>query len=325
MTTRIGAIDIGTNSVLLLIAEPDGEGRLRRVVDRATITRLGQGVDATGQLAPQAVARTLACIDDYAEELRAHEVDRIGAVGTSAMRDARGGEAFMAAFAERVGVRPEVISGEREAALTFDGAITGLSPEQLELEADGRVAVFDVGGGSTEVIVGRRGAEGVTIDQAVSLDVGAVRLTERHAHHDPPTALELAAIRDDVRRLASDAPTLTGLPLVGVAGTVTTIAAVVRGDRSYDAESVHGLRLSSEQLADCLAQLSSCDLERRREIPGLDPARADVIIAGGCIVDEIRALAEVNTLTVSDRGVRWGLAREIATRPRAPGFLHATR
>jgi len=313
---RVAAIDIGTNSVLLLVAEVGSDGSLRRLVDRATITRLGQGVDRSGELASEAVARTLACIDDYADEIREHGVDIVGAVGTSAMRDARGSDAFVAGFEQRVGVVPEVISGRREAELTFDGALTGLTVHGND---EGRVAVFDVGGGSTEIIVGHaQGGTDGRIDEAISLDVGAVRLTERHVATDPPTAHELEAIRRDVRAALADAPELTGIPLVGVAGTVTTVAAVVGGLQRYEPDTVHGCTITEGELADCVTRLAAVDLAARRQVPGLDPGRADVIIAGALIVDEVRDKAQARALVVSDRGVRYGLAKELAVGRRAP-------
>ena len=309
--TRVAAIDIGTNSVLLLIAEHDDAGRLRRVIDLATITRIGQGVDETGALAPAAIERTLLCIDRYAAAIREHEVDVVAAVGTSALRDATGSDEFVAAFEQRVGARPEVISGEREAALTFDGALTGLPLSR----AEGPVAVFDVGGGSTEIIVGRPATEArpSRIDEAVSLNVGAVRMTERHIRSDPPRPDELEAVRADVRSALAAAPSLRSMPLVGVAGTVTTLGAVVRGLESYEPDVVHGAALSASELAKAIAELASLALAARREVEGLDPGRADVIVAGALVVDEVRAFAEAHRLTISDRGVRYGLARELLT------------
>lgn len=311
---RVAAIDIGTNSVLLLIAEPGDDGSLRRVLDLATITRIGQGVDRTGELATEAIARTLGCIDRYASAIREHDVRRVAAVGTSALRDARGSDDFVAAFEARVGVRPEIISGEREATLTFDGALTGLALT----EANERVAVFDVGGGSTEIIVGRpiADAEGAQIEHVVSLNVGAVRMTERHIRSDPPTSSELEAIRIDVRAALDDAPHITGaslagIPLVGVAGTVTTVGAVVAGLEAYEPDVVHGATLGRSELTQTIGRLAALDLAARREVPGLDPGRADVIVAGALVVDEVRARARADALTISDRGVRYGLAREL--------------
>jgi exopolyphosphatase/guanosine-5'-triphosphate,3'-diphosphate pyrophosphatase len=301
---RVAAVDIGTNSVLLLVAEGDGAD-LRRVHDACTITRLGQGVDRTGVLADAAVERTLACLAGYAGVARDLGVERIAAVGTSAMRDARGGERFLEAAERLLGVRPEVVSGEREAALTFDGALVGLGIE-------GPVAVFDVGGGSTEVIVGRTDAAGGHIDRAVSLDIGSVRLTERHVHGDPPAEAELAAVRADVDTALASAPGVAGTPLVGVAGTVTTLAAISLELERYVGAAVHGTRLAREELGRLRALLAGMPLAERRAVRGLEPNRADVIVAGAAIVEAVCAWAGARALTVSDGGVRWGVARALA-------------
>lgn len=303
MKPRVATIDIGTNSVLLLVAARDGE-HVRPLLERATITRLGEGVDATGELSPDARARTLDCLADYARELAPFEVDAIAAVGTSAMRDARGGAAFCEEVERVLGVRPEVVSGEREARLTFDGALMGLDPE-------GVLAVFDIGGGSTEIIVGARVGRGRgTLARAVSLDVGAVRLTERHVRHDPPTREELDAIRSDVRRALTSAPSLQGRPLVGVAGTVTTLTAYVHGVAPYDARRVHGALLARSELGSAIERLASMTLEERRLEAAIEPKRADVIVAGAVIADAICEAAGADRLLASDRGVRWGLALE---------------
>ena len=176
---RVAAIDIGTNSVLLLIAELR-DGTLVPILERAEITRLGRGVDATRTLDPDAVERTLACLASFAEDIARADVIHVAAVGTSAMRDARGGEGFRARAAEILGVEPQVISGEEEAELTFAGALSGLALR-------GPVTLFDLGGGSTEIIRGAAGATD-TVERAASLDIGSVRLTERHITADPPPA-----------------------------------------------------------------------------------------------------------------------------------------
>jgi exopolyphosphatase / guanosine-5'-triphosphate,3'-diphosphate pyrophosphatase len=300
---RVAAVDIGTNSVLLLIVE-DAGGKLVRLHDACTITRLGQGVDESGVLADEALERTLACLESYAAVIRESQVERVGAVGTSAMRDARGGDRFLAEAERLLGVRPEVISGAREAALTFDGALAGL-------ELAGRVAVFDVGGGSTEVIVGELAPDGPRIESAVSLDIGSVRLTERHVKSDPPAPSELAAVRADVLEALATAPDARGLPLVGVAGTVTTLAAVARGIEPYDGSAVHGLRLARVEVGALAARLAGTPLAERRALRGLEPARADVIVAGATIVDAVCGWAGASALVASDGGVRWGVARAL--------------
>jgi exopolyphosphatase/guanosine-5'-triphosphate,3'-diphosphate pyrophosphatase len=301
--TRVAAIDIGTNSVLLLVAERRGAD-LVPIVERARITRLGRGVDATRALDPAAAEATLACLADYAAEIARAGAGRLSVVGTSAMRDARGGEGFVARARELLGVEPRVISGDEEAALTFEGALVGLG-------IHGPVTVFDLGGGSTEIIRG----EGDAVHRAVSLDVGSVRLTERHLRSDPPHPDEIAAVRADARAALASAGGLaggSGSVLVGVAGTVTTLAAFARGVVPYDAARVHGLRLSAAEIARAAGELAGMPLSARRALAAIDPKRADVIVAGAVLVEEILAWAGAGELVVSDRGVRWGLARRLA-------------
>jgi exopolyphosphatase/guanosine-5'-triphosphate,3'-diphosphate pyrophosphatase len=299
---RVAAIDIGTNSTLLLVAEKRGDD-LVPVVERATITRLGRGVDASRTLDPGAVADTLACLAEYAQEIQRAGATRVAAVGTSAMRDARGGEDFRARARELLGVEPRVISGDEEAALTFAGALSGLG-------LAGEVVVFDLGGGSTEIL---RGPAGGPAREGKSLDIGSVRLTERHVRVDPPRADELAAVRADARAaLATLAFAGGSADVVGVAGTVTTLAAYALDVAPYDPARVHGARLSLETLAAATARLAAMPLAERRSQRAIDPKRADVIVAGGLVVEEILAWAGARELVVSDRGVRWGLARRLA-------------
>lgn len=301
---RVAAIDIGTNSVLLLVAEKQGAG-IVRICDIATITRLGEGVDATGELAGAAIERTLACLKSYAERIRAEGATKIGVVGTSAMRDAGQGSKLIEEATALLGVAPEVISGDREAELTFEGALTAL-------DTTGKVAVFDIGGGSTEIIVGTQLASGATLKHAVSLDIGSVRLTERHIAHDPPQQRELEDLRGTVRDMLAGAPEIRDVPLVGVAGTVTTLAAIANEIDPYDGGMVHGSILTRMDLDDLLAKLAGCTLEERKAIAGLHPKRADVIVAGTIIADAICERADASRMIVSDRGVRWGLAKELA-------------
>ncbi|MDC0748801.1 Ppx/GppA phosphatase family protein [Polyangium mundeleinium] len=310
---RFAAIDIGTNSVLLLVVEQRGDD-LVPIVERATITRLGQGVDATRKLAPEAVTRTLDCLAKYGEELRAAGASKIAAVGTSAMRDASGGDAFRAEAKARLGVEPRVVSGREEAELTFEGALSGLG-------LSGPVTVFDVGGGSTEIVTGDA-AGGLA--RATSLDIGSVRLTERHVKSDPPTAAELEAVRADVRASLERTGFSPSGALVGVAGTVTTLASYARDVFPYDASRVHGARLSQDEVVRAVGSLATMPLVERRTLQTIKPERADVIVAGGVLVAEVLAWASearaLHTpavestveLVVSDRGVRWGLARRLA-------------
>lgn len=304
MSERVAAIDIGTNTVLLLVAER-ADGELRAVSDRATITRLGQGVDRTRRLDVDASGRTLRCLEQYARELEHAGVTRLCAVGTSALRDASGGSDFLDAAERILGERPRVISGEGEADLTFEGALSGLSLE-------GSVTVFDVGGGSTEIITGSAGASPRAL-RTVSLDIGSVRLFERHVQSDPPNALELRRVVDDIERaLQSAPPPDASSTLVGVAGTVTTLAAIELGLSSYEPERVHGFRFPAESLIAVADRLAKLTLEQRRRLAGLEPKRADVIVVGSEIVRCVLAWSGAKELVVSDRGVRWGVAQRLA-------------
>jgi exopolyphosphatase/guanosine-5'-triphosphate,3'-diphosphate pyrophosphatase len=298
---RLATLDIGTNTVLLLVADAT-PGGLLPVLERATITRLGQGVDRTRELAPEATARTLACLRDYAADLSRLGVTDVAAVGTSALRDARGGAELVAEAKAILGVAPLVIAGEREAELTFRGALSGL-------DVSGPVTVFDVGGGSTELVTGD--AER-TITSAVSVDIGSVRLFERHVTTDPPSSAELERVRVAVDRALAGVATSRRGTLVGVAGTVTTLAAIALELETYDPARVHGQTLDIASVRSLVAGLASMPLDARKKLRGLEPARADVIVVGSVIVERVMALTRSDTLVVSDRGVRWGLLEELS-------------
>lgn len=301
---RIGAIDIGTNTVLLLVAEGD-PSRLSAIAEHATITRLGAGVDRTGLLAPDSIDRTLAALRDYSTILLEHGVTHAEAVCTSAARDAKNGDEFLERAARALGVMPRIIDGHEEARLTFDGALT-------DLPVDGEVTVFDIGGGSLEIILGTRasGLATTVVMNSTSLDIGSVRLTERHIAKDPPTATELQAVCADVDRSLATVSFRPTTELVGVAGTVTTLASVDQGLTVYDSGLVHGSRLSRRTIEELVSELASMPLRARQRVTGLPAARADVIVAGGLILLRVLHFAQTEDLLVSDRGVRWGLARQ---------------
>jgi len=305
---RAATIDIGTNSVLLLVADSEG-GALRPVLERATVTRLGEGVDRNRRLLDTACERTLACLADYAAVLRELGITRLDAVGTSAMRDAQGGQEFVARAAAILGVAPRVIDGNEEARLTFAGALSGL-------QLSGQVTVFDIGGGSTEIIVGTTGAANASersIREAVSLNIGSVRLFERHLHNDPPTPAEMQSVQRDIALALAAAPKPEpNATLVGVAGTVTQLAALELELTAYDATRVHGYTLTRDAVARLAARLASLDLAARRALPGMEPARADVLVVGSAIAQAVLQWSGAAELVVSDRGVRWGLAEELA-------------
>ncbi len=290
--TRAAAVDIGTNTVLLAIAERRGE-LLLPLCERARVTRLGAGVDRTRRIAPTARARTLACLGEFGALIARHDVEQIDAVGTSALRDASADPSFLDEAEQALGARPRVVSGNEEAELTFHGSLSGLS-------SSGPVLVFDVGGGSTEVVFGT--ADG-SIEHAHSLDIGSVRLFERHVMSDPPSHGELQAVRQAVKSaLATIAVPAVPFELIGVAGTVTTLGAL-----ACPGTPLHGARLERARVEAQAERLARLPLSLRLGLADLDPGRADVIPVGGAIVSEVMAWCGAAALTVSERGVRWGL------------------
>jgi len=295
---RFAAIDIGTNSLLMTIAEGSADNP-RVLADRATVTRLGEGVDASGKLTPEAILRTLEVIKRYAEEARAVGA-RIVAVGTSALRDAENARVFLDPATAHVGGEIEIIDGKREAELTFRGALSGIA-------YPGTVTVVDIGGGSTEIV---RGQDGKVIE-SVSLNIGSVRLTERHLKSDPPSDGEMEALDRNLTAVIEGSPVQPTAPLVGIAGTVTTLAAVARKMVDYDGSEVHGTRLMTEEIRELIAGFRSTRApDRVARFPGLQPGRADVIIAGAQILLRLAERARTSQITVSDRGVRWGILVE---------------
>jgi exopolyphosphatase/guanosine-5'-triphosphate,3'-diphosphate pyrophosphatase len=308
MSARVAAIDIGTNTVLMLVAERR-DGEVVAVEEHAEITRLGEGVDGRRSLSEAAVARTLAVLERYADRARALGVGRTAAVATSAARDAGNGPAFRVRAVDILGGPVDVASGGREASLTFRGALGG-----LRIEPGARVAVIDVGGGSTEVVVGA--ADG-PIEWAHSFDVGSVRLHERHVRTDPPTAREQGAVRTDARASYS-APRPPQGPfaaVVAIAGTATTYAAIDLELADYAAAPPHGHALSLGALDALVERLAALPLELRRRVTGLEPKRADVIVPGGIVLSEAARALAAEKLVISDRGVRWGLAAELLDPP----------
>jgi exopolyphosphatase/guanosine-5'-triphosphate,3'-diphosphate pyrophosphatase len=308
---RVATIDIGTNSVLLLVAEQTPRG-LMAIEERATVTRLGQGVDQTRTLSPSALARTNACLTDYAERIRLHGADRIAVVGTSALRDASGGEGLASFVQARLGTVLRVITGLEEARLTFLGAVSGLDG----LPPGGQQCAFDVGGGSTEVVQAHWESEGrFVLDFQESFDVGSVRLTERFIKTDPPRADELDAIERALDETFAVLPPLASdPPPIGIAGTVTTLAAVSLQLETYDGQRVHGVTLELAEIQRIVSLLAAARLDDRRRFAGLHPGRADVIVAGGLVVLAMLRRLGAKAMRVSDRGLRWGLAQELVSR-----------
>jgi exopolyphosphatase/guanosine-5'-triphosphate,3'-diphosphate pyrophosphatase len=297
----LATIDIGTNTTLLLVASADGPD-VTVLEDRAEITRLGRGIGKSGALDGEAIARTLAVLREFAAAARRHDA-RIAAIGTEALRRAPNAAAFLDPAAEILGTQVEVIDGEREAALTFRAVAASFPDLQT-----GPLAVVDIGGGSTEIVL----ATGGQVSFRTSLPLGSVRLTEAFIHHDPPTAAERAAIVDAIDSAIRRVPfPEQATALVGVAGTVTSVAAMALALASYDPARVHGYRLTRLELDREIARLAAATQVERERMVGLDPRRADVILAGAIILARIAASAHATEVRVSDRGIRWGLFHEL--------------
>lgn len=313
--TRVAAIDCGTNSIRLLIADvgrSNGATTLTDVVREMRVVRLGQGVDATGELAPEALERTFAATADYAGLIREHGAGKVRFVATSASRDARNRDVFVDGIRNLLGVEPEVITGREEAALSFAGASSVLPV------LDGQeVLVVDLGGGSTEFVLGT--AAGVTA--AKSVDIGCVRLTERHLRADPPTAEQRAAAEADVdeaiARAAEDVPLERATAVVGVAGSVTTITAHALGLPGYAPEVIHGTELPVEAIRAASADLLSMSRSDRAALPYMHPGRVDVIGAGALvwsrIMERISGMTggRIATATASEHDILDGIALSI--------------
>jgi exopolyphosphatase/guanosine-5'-triphosphate,3'-diphosphate pyrophosphatase len=302
---RYAAIDVGTNTVLLLVAERRG-GAFVPLLERAEITRLGRGVDASGRLDPAAIRETVAVLAEYAGAARDLGARVVACAATSAARDAANGAEFFAEARARAGLEPEVIAGDEEARLVWRSA-------WRDFGRDGEpLAVLDVGGGSTELSFG----DGPEPRGRASLQVGAVRLTERHVRGDPPSADEVARLRAAAREAVRPfgAMGVQGGRLVAVAGTVTTLAAVAQALPAYDAEKVHGSALALSEVERLAGALAALTVHERAALPGMEPKRADVILAGAIVLAEATRAAGFDRLTVSDRGVRWGLLYERAER-----------
>ncbi|WP_244931754.1 exopolyphosphatase [Nocardioides sp. W7] len=298
----VAAIDCGTNTIKLLV------GDLPEVAVRETrMVRLGQGVDATGRLADEALVRAFAALDEYAELVRRHDVpvENIRFCATSATRDAANAAVFAAGVRERLGVDPEVLSGVEEAALSFAGAVRELRTRPVE-----PVLVVDIGGGSTELILGDTSPQ-----VACSLDIGSVRLHERHVRSDPASMDEVHACVRDIDTALESAPVdiAAAASVVGVAGTVTTIAAGVLGLPAYDRDAIDQVRLSFDDVHAMVGRLVGMTVSERLELPWMHPGRADVIDAGALILSRVLLRASVDELVVSEAdildGIAWSIAR----------------
>src|SRR5436190_3216694 len=288
---RVGVVDLGTNSTRLLVADVH-DGRVDEVARKVTITRLGEGVDGRRKLLPLPIARVRNVLADYRRELEELGAERVLTIGTSSVRDAENGEAFLGEIEWSYGFTTRLLSGDEEAALTQRGVSDGRA-------LDAHTLVLDVGGGSTELILD---------GERTSLDIGSVRLSERFLHSDPPTGNELAAAAGAVAL-----PALQPAAAIGVAGTVTTLAALELG--GYDRERVHGYRITRETVERQLGRLASLPLSQRRELPGLEPERAPVIVGGALIVRQVLDRYGLDAIEASERDLLHGAALEAAKLP----------
>jgi exopolyphosphatase/guanosine-5'-triphosphate,3'-diphosphate pyrophosphatase len=314
---RVAAIDCGTNSIRLLVADvttSDGGGRWLRDVHREMrVVRLGQGVDATGELHPDAIARTRAALVDYTNVLRRKGTERVRMVATSATRDAANKDAFFDMTREVLGVEAEVITGDEEARLSFTGAVS-------DLEADaGPFLVADIGGGSTELVLGSWDGVRGDVEAARSVDIGCVRLTERCLHSDPPTEAQVEdavrVTRDVLAEAFAAVPTARTKTWIGVAGTVTTLVALAKELPRYDPEEIHLARLSIDQIRETTAKLLTMSHDERAALGPMHPGRVDVICGGALVV---RTLADhlesqgVTELVASEHDILDGIAFALA-------------
>jgi exopolyphosphatase/guanosine-5'-triphosphate,3'-diphosphate pyrophosphatase len=301
---RVAAIDCGTNSIRLLIADIDGSN-LREVVRDMEIVRLGQGVDETGQFHPDAIARTLAAVDKFAAVIAKRGVEKIRFCATSATRDATNRHLFIDGVRDRLGIELEVISGDEEAALSFAGAIKDLDP------SNGPFLVVDIGGGSTEFVFGTS-----TVEAARSVNIGCVRMTERHFANDPVTTEQIELARTDIQAAIAQAtavvPITKAKTLVAVAGTATTVAAAALELPEYDRYTIHLSRISAQQTHDAAVMFATSTREQRLALGYMHPGRVDVIAAGSLVLSEIMKATGATEFVASESDILDGMAFSLA-------------
>ncbi|MBT2396391.1 Ppx/GppA phosphatase family protein [Streptomyces sp. ISL-100] len=312
--TRVAAIDCGTNSIRLLVADANPvTGELVEIDRRMQIVRLGQDVDRTGRLAPEALERTFAACREYAEAIKAHGAEKTRFVATSASRDAENRDEFVRGVLDILGVEPEVITGDQEAEFSFTGATKELAGRE---DLTGPYLVVDIGGGSTEFVVG----DG-HVRAARSVDIGCVRMTERHLTRDgvvtdPPTPGQITAIRADIRAaldLAEETvPLREAHTLVGLAGSVTTVGAIALGLQAYDSEAIHHSRVPYERVKEITGDLLAATHDERAAIPVMHPGRVDVIGAGALVLLEIMERTGAREVVVSEHDILDGIGWSIA-------------
>jgi exopolyphosphatase/guanosine-5'-triphosphate,3'-diphosphate pyrophosphatase len=299
---RVAAIDVGTNSTRLLVAE-ERQGGYRSIDRRMVITRLGEGVDRRRVLSPEPLARTLATIADYAATCGELGVEQLRVTGTSAVRDAHNRDEFFEGVRRLTGTEPEMLSGETEARATFLGAVS-------DLAEPGPFLIIDIGGGSTELIVGSEQAERI-----VAIDIGCVRMLEKHLHSDPPTAGELESMRAEVlgafQEVTSELDVPRGFRMIGVAGTVTQLAILKAGVPVYDPDVSHHSVLSHGDVRMLSRRLSSLPYDARKRVKGLEPGRVDVIVAGAEILLCAMETFDAAEVLVSEKDILDGLVLEL--------------
>jgi exopolyphosphatase/guanosine-5'-triphosphate,3'-diphosphate pyrophosphatase len=303
---RVAAIDCGTNSIRLLVADV-ADGRLTDVVRRMEIVRLGQGVDRTGRFADDALARTFAALDDYAAVIADTGAGRVRMVATSATRDAVNRDEFVDGVRARIGVAPDVVTGDEEAELSFAGATADLTgagwPEPY--------LVCDIGGGSTEFVVG----DSAGVDGSASVDVGCVRMTERHLHDDPPTPAQVRAATGDIDAAIEQADAAIGFDrarsLIGLAGSVTTVVALALRLERYDPSRIHQARISADQVHEVTARLLGMSHAQRAALAVMHPGRVDVIGAGALVLDRVLARTGLGAVVASEHDILDGIALSV--------------
>ena len=332
-TVRVAAIDCGTNSLRLLIADVDPRaGRLADLDRRMEIVRLGQGVDATGRLAPEALARTFRVLEDYADAIQRASAALVRMVATSATRDAANAAEFVAGVTRILGVAPEVLSGDEEGRLSFTGATAELAHARPETAGEPRPGaaerpaeppppylVVDIGGGSTEFVVGADGPDAAHRVAALSVDIGCVRLTERHLHADPPLPGEIAAATADIDAaldaVAAKVPVTGARTLIGLAGSVTTVAGIALGLPGYDPAKTHHAVIPAAQVHEVTVGLLGQTRQQRTAIPVMHPGRVDVIGAGALVLDRVMARFGFGEVVVSEHDILDGIAWSLAPGP----------
>lgn len=301
---RVAAIDCGTNSIRLLIADIDGKN-FREVVRDMEIVRLGQGVDQTGQFHPDAIERTLAAVDKFAVEIAKRGVEKIRFCATSATRDATNRHLFVDGVRERLGIEPEVISGDEEAALSFAGAIKDLD------STEGPFLVVDIGGGSTEFVFGT-----ISVESARSVNIGCVRMSERHFANDPATPEQIELARTDIQaaivQAAAEVPITKARTLVAVAGTATTVTAAALELSKYDRYAIHLARISASQVHEASAMFLTKTREQRLALGYMHPGRVDVIAAGALVLSEIMKATGATEFVASESDILDGMAYSLA-------------